>query len=348
MKVFNVALCAYGMSGKVFHAPFIQLHEGFNLYAVWERTKKTAAKDYPHICSFDTYESMLRDEAIDIVIVNTPNYTHFDFAKAALLAGKHVLVEKSFTVTVEEAKQLILLSAEKNKKITVYQNRRFDSDFKTVKKIISSAVLGKIVEAEIHFDRFNVNLSPKQHKETTNPGSGLLHDLGPHIIDQALQLFGMPTAVFGFMRVQRPLSIVNDYVDAHLFYPGLTVRIKAGLIVKEQPPAYSVHGTQGSFIKMRADIQEEMLKAGMKPGAADWGTEPISAAGTLHLDENGKSVRSLVKAEQGNYMEFFDQLHEALLYNKPLPVTGDEAINVMKIIDAIQQSHKTKETIALV
>ena len=281
MNVINTALCSFGMSGKVFHAPFIHLHEGFNLYGVWERTNKSADAVYPGIKSFDNLEEMLRDDLIDLVVVNTPNYTHFEFAKKALLANKHVLVEKSFTVTVSEAEELIQLAKTQNRKLSVYQNRRYDSDFKTVRKIVEDGQLGKIVEAEFHFDRYNLNLSPKKHKETINPGSGLLHDLGPHLIDQALVLFGMPLSLFGFLRIQRPLSLVNDYFDLQLFYPAFTVRLKASLIVKEQPAAYSLHGTLGSFVKLRADIQEDELKKGSLPLSESWGIEPVTAQGFM-------------------------------------------------------------------
>lgn len=347
MQSINTALCSFGMSGKVFHAPFLHVNNGFNLYAVWERSHKQAATIYPGIKSFDSLDSMLADEAIDLVIVNTPNYTHYDFAKKALLAGKHVLVEKSFTVTVIEAEELISLAKQKNKKLVVFQNRRYDSDFKTVKKMLATGTLGKIVEAEIHFDRFNLSLSPKQHKETTNPGAGLLHDLGPHIIDQALSLFGMPQALFGYLRVLRPLSIVNDYFDIHLFYPGLTVRLKSGLIVKEPPVAYSLHGTHGSFVKPRADIQEDILKLGKEPGSKDWGIEPPEAAGILNIVKDGETVRTKVPSLPGDYMEFYNALHNAITKNEQVPVTGEEGLNVMKIIEAVQESHKTKAVINL-
>ena len=342
MRTLNTALCSFGMSGKVFHAPFIHLNKGFNLYAVWERSEKKAASIYPGIISFDSLEKMLADHAIDLVIVNTPNYTHYDFAKRALLAGKHVVVEKSFTVTASEAGELIKIAKEKNKRLSVFQNRRYDSDFKTVKKIVNEGSLGKIVEAEIHFDRFNLNLSPKQHKETTNPGAGLLHDLGPHIIDQALHLFGMPRSVFGFLRVLRPLSKVNDYIDMHLFYPGLTVRLKAGLIVKEIPPAYNIHGTNGSFVKYRADIQEDILKSGKEPNTKDWGTEPAEAAGILNIIKDGETFRTKITSLQGNYMEFYDGIYESIVNNKKLPVSAGDGLKVMRIIQAVLESNRTK------
>jgi predicted dehydrogenase len=343
--VINTALCAFGMSGLVFHAAFIHANPGFNLYGVWERSQKTAAEIYPRIRSFDDLESMLADDAIDLVIINTPNYTHFEFAKKALLAGKHVLVEKSFTVTVSEAEELILLANEKNKELAVFQNRRYDSDFKTVKKIVDDGILGKITKAEFHFHRYKPELSPKKHKESGMPGSGLLHDLGPHIIDQALYLFGIPVSVFGILKITRTGSLVNDDIEITLNYPDRTVYLKAGLLVKEFSPAYFLLGTNGTFTKERADVQEDILKLGQKPGTKNWGTEPETASGMLKLNKNGKTKQMPVKSLQGNYMEFYDGLYDSIISGKPLPVSAQEGLNVMRLIEAVQESDRVKKVI---
>ena len=345
ITVINTALCSFGMSGLVFHAPFIDAHPGFNLYGVWERSAKTAKEKYPSIRSFDTLDAMLADDAIDLVIVNTPNYTHYDFAKKALLAGKHVLVEKSFTVTVSEAAELITLANQQGKKLSVFQNRRYDSDFKTVKKVLESGRLGNIVEAEFHFDRFKQTLSPKTHKETATPGAGLLHDLGPHLIDQAICLFGMPGSLFAHLKITRPLSQVNDYLDILLFYPLLTVRLKAGYFVKEAQPSYILHGTMGSFLKPRTDIQEDALKAGARPITADWGTEPAGEQGLLNILSDGNTLRQYIVSEKGNYMEFYEGLYQAILHNATPPVTGKDGLNVMKIIEAVLASDKAKTVV---
>ena len=335
------------MSGLVFHAPFINAHPGFDLYGVWERSKKTAKEKYPGIKSFDSLEEMLADDIIELVVVNTPNYTHYQFAKKALLANKNVLVEKSFTVTVSEAEELIQIAKENNRLLSVFQNRRYDSDFKTVKKILDEGVLGKIVEAEFHFDRYNLNLSPKQHKETSGPGAGLLHDLGPHLIDQAMYLFGMPQSLFGIMRTVRPLSLVNDYIDIHLFYPELAVRLKASLVIKEAPAAYCLHGINGSFVKVRADIQEDVLKKGGNPLTNEWGTEPPEAAGTLSIMKDGNFSTIKISSLPGNYMEFYNALYEAIVHGKRLPVSAEDGLNVMRVIDAVQKSHKSQKVVSI-
>ncbi len=347
MQKIKTALCSFGMSGRVFHAPFIHLHEGFELYAVFERTKNLGAEKYPGIKTFRTLEAMLSDAAIDLVIVNTPNYTHFEYAKLALLAGKNVVVEKAFTTTVAQAEELIALAGKQNKKLSVYQNRRWDSDYKTVEKIVLQKLLGEIVEAEIHFDRYNANLSPKLHKETPGPGAGILPDLGPHLIDQALQLFGMPEAVFADATNLRAISLVEDYIELILFYKNLRVRLKAGYLVRELLPAYIFHGTKGSFLKPRADVQERDLQIQKKLTDADWGTEEETGMGLLHTEIDGKVVRNYMLSEKGNYMEYYQGIYEAIRNNKPLPVTAAEGRDVIKIIEASLQSVKEKRVVQL-
>jgi predicted dehydrogenase len=347
MKIINTALCSFGMSGSIFHAPFIAVNPGFNLYAVYERSEKKAHLTYPDCKSFDSLDDMLDDENIELVVVNTPNYTHFEFAKKALLAGKHVLVEKAFTVTADEARELIKIAVEVNKVVCVYQNRRYDSDFRTVRKIVDSNKLGDIVEAEIHFDRYKLEPNAKKHKEEPLPGSGLLHDLGPHIIDPALLLFGMPDSIYASVRMTRPGSQVNDYFDALLMYPQLNVRLKSSLIVREVLPAFVIHGTTGSFLKLRADIQEDKLKEGAIPGSAGWGVEDPSLSGTLTWLDGDVWKRDTIIAEAGNYMKLYEDLYDAIANGGKVPVPGADGLKVMQIIEAILESAKDKKMVRL-
>src|SRR2546423_3691624 len=249
MKPINTALCSFGMSGWVFHAPFISVNPGFHLYGVLERSKNLAQQKYPGIKTFRTMEELLADSEVELVVVNTPNYTHYDYTKMALLAGKHVIVEKPFTINSKEGEELIKLANKQNKKLSVYHNRRFDSDFRTVRKILQQNLLGELVEAEIHYDRFKEELSPKIHKETPGPGTGSLFDLGSHLIDQALQLFGEPEQLFADIQIIRPNSKVDDYFEILFYYPHLRVRLKCSYLVREALPAYIIHGFRGSFIK---------------------------------------------------------------------------------------------------
>jgi len=345
MQIIKTALCSFGMSGWVFHAPFLNVHKGFELYGVWERSKKIATEKYPGIKSFATYEALLNDDNIELVIVNTPNYTHYELAKQALLANKNVIVEKPFCVTVAQCDELIALAVTTKKLLSVYQNRRYDSDYKIIKKVVTEKLLGDIVEAEFHFDRFSEVLSPKAHKETPGPGTGLLYDLGSHLIDQALQLFGMPQAVFADIFAARKISLVDDYMELLLFYPLMRVRIKASYVVKEPLPSYALHGTKGSFIKARTDVQEKALQAGLSPDMDDWGVEPENEMGLLHTEKNGQEIREYISAANGNYMEYYEGIYKALTTGAHLPVTANEGKNVITIIEKAYQSNREKKVV---
>jgi scyllo-inositol 2-dehydrogenase (NADP+) len=346
MQQIKAALLSYGMSGKVFHAPFLHFHPGFQLIGSWERSTQLIQKNYSSAKSYPTIELLLEDD-IDLVIVNTPVATHFEYAKKVLLAGKHALVEKAFTTTVVQAKELQYIANEKGLKLAVFQNRRFDSDFMTVKDIVSQGVLGEIVEAEFHFDRYNPTLSLKTHKEAANSGAGILKDLGPHLIDQALFLFGMPQSVFADIRITRLNSVVDDYFDLLLFYPNFRVRLKAGFFVREAIPAYVIHGKKGSFLKTRGDVQEDDLKTGKKPNIDTWGEEPISLQGILHTEIEGEKIYKKVPTKKGNYYYFFDDLYESIINNKAVPVTAQEGINTMMVIESAILSNKEKHVIDL-
>ena len=338
MIPIKTAICSFGMSGKTFHAPFLHVNPGFEFYSVWEREKNLVAAIYPTVRIYRTLEELLADPLVELVIVNTPNYTHYDYAKKALEAGKHVIVEKPFTVTEQEGLELIALADKKGVKLSAYQSRRFDSDYRTVKRVVDSGVLGKIVEAEIHYDRFTPTLSPKVHKETPGPGRGLLYDLGSHLIDQVLQLFGDPQAVFADLFIIRDNSQVDDYMEVLLYYPGLRVRLKSSYLVREPLPAYSVFGHKGTFLKTRADVQEKHLLAGEMPGGPQWGIEPESERGLLHTEIDGKEVREKVPTERGNAMDFFDGIYKAIRENAPLPVTAEQAVRIIRVIEKAYES----------
>lgn len=346
-RPIRTALCSFGMSGWVFHAPFLAINPGYELYGVWERSKNLAAAKYPGIKTFRSLEEILADESIELVVVNTPNATHFDYAKKVLEAGKHAVVEKPFTITAAEGQTLMDLAVKRGRVLTVYQNRRFDSDFRTVRKVVEAGLLGDIVEAEIHYDRFKEEPGPKLHKETPGPGTGLLYDLGSHLIDQVLQLFGMPQAVFADIAIMRKLSKVDDYMEVLLYYPNRRVRVKSSYVVREATPSYAFHGTKGSFIKARTDIQEIALQANKVPGGPEWGVEPESERGLLHTEKDGKIIREYVDSEKGNYGDFYSLLFQSIRQGLPLAVTPRQAIDIIKVIEAAYQSNSSKQVVSL-
>ena len=347
MQKIKTALLSYGMSGKVFHAPFIENHPGFELLGSWERSQKNIQLDYPKAKSFESLEAILSDKTIDLVIVNTPIDSHFEYAKKVILAGKHVLVEKAFTTNWAEANELNVVAKEKGVKLAVFQNRRWDSDFKTVKKVVDENLLGDLVEVEFHFDRYNPILSPKSHKETGNDGAGILKDLGPHIIDQALHLFGLPQSLFANIKITRQNSVVNDYIDILLFYENLNVRLKASFFVREMLPSYVLHGKKGSFLKPRGDIQEDELKLGKKPNSTDWGKEPENLQGILHTEIEGEIIREKVPTLLGNYTDLFEGLYQSITQNIEEPVTAQDGENVMLIIEKAIESNELKKVVSV-
>ena len=346
-RIIKTALLSYGMSGKIFHAPFLDLHPGFEITGSWERSKKLIQKDFPDVKSYPSLESILEDEEVELVIVNTPIDTHFEYARKVLLAGKHAVVEKAFTTTAAEAKELKNLAEKSGLKLSVFQNRRWDSDFKTVKKIIKEGLLGELVEVTFSYEQHSPELNAKSHLETPSPGSGLLKDRGSHVTDQALYLFGMPDAVYADLRVVRPGSQVNDYFELLLFYETLRVRLKGGFVAREAVPAYVLQGLKGSFLKSRGDLQEDKLVAGEKPNTDDWCTEPTEKEGILHTELDGAVIRKNVATEKGNYLDYFEGMYQAIVHGKPEPVTAADGVNTMKVLEAAIKSNKEKRVVEL-
>lgn len=347
MHIIKTALLSYGMSGSVFHAPFIDLHEGFELTGSWERSKKLIQKDYPHVNSYNSVETILKDDSIELVVVNTPTGTHYDFTKKVLEAGKHAVVEKAFTITAAEAEELAALSIEKGLKLAVFQNRRWDSDFKTVKKVIASEVLGEIVEATFSYEAYLPALNTKAHLEEPSPAAGLIRDRGPHMIDQALDAFGAPDSIFADLAIMRTNSRVNDYFEIILYYQDKRVRLKGGFLAREMAPSYIVHGKKGSFLKSRADQQEDRLLAGEKPNRVDWCAEPEIEWGTLHAERNGEVFKEKIPSEKGNYLDFYEGVYQSIVNNQPEPVTAANGVQTMEIIEAAIRSAESGQRVQL-
>jgi predicted dehydrogenase len=321
--------------------------EEFELTAVAERHARKAADRYPHIKSYSSVANMLSDENLELVVVNTPNITHYGYAKKALLAEKHVVVEKPFTATSEQAKELINLAEKYGKLLAVFQNRRWDSDFLAVQQVVKGQRLGKLIEAEFHYDRYRMELSPKKHKEKADPGVGLIYDLGPHLIDQAITLFGKPQGVFARIQHHRPGSLVDDYFMIHLLYPDFNCTLKSSLLIRESIPAFVLHGTNGSFQKPRADVQEADLKKGRSPCTSDWGKEPDTEKGLLHTEENGVKVREYLSSPRGCYQNFYHGIYHSLRKNAVSPVLLEDSLLNIQIIEAALESQKNTAVVAL-
>jgi scyllo-inositol 2-dehydrogenase (NADP+) len=322
----RTALLAYGMSGKLFQAPFLAAHPGFELYAVVERTEARMARDYPGIRSFRSVAELLADASVELVVVNTPSATHFELASLVLRAGKHVLIEKPVATSVAQLQALLALAREQGRHLLAYQNRRWDSDFSSVRRIVDSGQLGQLLEAHFRFDRYKPALNVKKFKEEPGPGAGLLADLGPHLIDQAISLFGQPRSAHKTLGRNRPGSLVDDFFSLHLRYPqGLNVWLTSSLLVAAPGPAYVLHGTQGSYQKGRTDPQEAQLLAGLALTAPEYGSEQPGQQGLLTLaSAAGQQHTTPDTAAPGNYMGLFGAVHETLRRQIPYPITPEQ------------------------
>ncbi|MGI4728666.1 MAG: Gfo/Idh/MocA family protein [Janthinobacterium lividum] len=332
----KTGLLAFGMSGRIFHAPFLNANPNFSLDAVAERNTKKAAQIYPNIKSYDTLEEVINHPDLELIVINTPNYTHFELAKAALLAGKHVLIEKPIAATSAEAKELFDLGREVNREVLIYQNRRWDSDVKAVKQVLETGELGKIVEVHFRYDRWRPEIGPKAFKETPMPASGLLYDLGPHLLDQAIDLFGKPLSYTKTLGKFRHKTEVPDYFFIHLKYPeDLNVFLYASMLVANPLPGFVVNGSRGTFIKKRSDVQEAQLDQGMSPLAVGFGVEEPGMEGELTCinSETNKMETTLVPSLKGDFMGIFDAVYHSIRERKPFPITEEEVLLQLAIIE---------------
>ena len=349
MHNLRTGIIGFGLSGRVFHAPFIDVVDGFELTKI--STANPAAIDliqnrYPDTEIVPGAEEIINDKSIDLVIVTSPNTVHFKWAKEALLAGKHVVVEKPFTNTTAEADELIELSKKTGKILTAYHNRRFVSDTKTVKKILKSGLLGDLVDYETHFDRYRPEPRPTGYwRENPLPGSGIFYDLGSHLIDQALHFFGLPQSITAHIRTQRPWAKADDCFDVKLHYPTHTATLKSTMLARIPGSTFQIHGTKGSFVKYGLDVQEENLNKGMIPNTPDWGKEPQNIWGKLVTDFEGVKMEATVESENGDYREFFINLRDAIHGKAQLAVKPEEARNVIRIIELAFESSRERRTV---
>lgn len=348
-KTIKVGVIGFGLAGRVFHAPIIKSVEGLQLskiVATKPAVVELIGSTYPDVEVVPNADNLFEDEAIDLVVVATPNTSHVELATKALLANKHVVVEKPFTITSKEAEELIALAKKQNRILTVNQNRRWDSDFLTVKKIIKDHFLGNIVEYEAHFDRFRNTIKQNAWREEQLPGSGMLYDLGSHLIDQAMCLFGTPKEVTAHIGVQREGGKVDDYFHIVLHFEKVKAILKSSMLVREELPHFIVLGDQGSFVKYGMDVQEDTLRTGAIPAdIEEWGKEPEALWGTLNTDIKGSHFRGKIESEAGDYRAFYKNVHKAILGEEPLEVKPEEARNTIKVIELAMESNREKRTL---
>jgi len=339
--VINVGLVGYGLAGSIFHAPLICSIPQLRLSKVVTSRTEQVARDLPGVAAVPDIKDALADPLIDLLVIASPSANHFEHATAALLAGKHLVVDKPFATTAREATDLIALAEDQGLILSVFQNRRWDGDYLTARHAIEQGWLGKVFHYEVHFDRFRPQIKVGW-REKPGPGAGILYDLGAHLIDQSLHLFGMPRAVTADMIAQRAGAKVEDYFHLVLDYAPLRVILHAATLVPHPGPRFTVHGDGGSFLKYGLDGQEDALKQGLRPGDPQWGVDQPESYG--ELTPAGGDTRK-VETLRGGYEKYYEALAACLLTGTPPPVDARDSRNGLMVIEAAQRSAAERRTI---
>lgn len=345
-RIINVGLAGFGMSGEIFQAPFLHANPKYAIKKIYERNSERSRKEYPYAEIVRSFEALLTDD-IDLIVISTPNQEHFPMAKCAMEAGKNVIVEKPITISVEQAEMLCEIAKNHKVLFSVYQNRRFDGDFSTVKQLIEDGRLGEILDFEVHYDRFIRTNSSKVWKATGDKGVNILYDLGVHIIDQAYTLFGRPTEVYADFRKLRQDGTDFDNFEVILYYGDMKAILSAGEVVAKEGPRYLVNGRKGSFHKYGLDVQEAALIEGKRPGTTDWGKDLEVNYGTLYYDQDGTIVEEKIPTLVGNYGKYYENIYAALMQGAELLVKPEQAVDVLRIIEAAERSHADKRRVSL-
>lgn len=338
----HAALIGYGYAGKTFHAPLIQATAGLRLHCVGSSSPDKVRADWPDVEVEDDVARAITRDDVDLVVIASPNATHFDLAAAALRAGKHVVCDKPFTVTLAEARALDELARQQQRLLSVFHNRRWDADFLTLRELLRQNRVGEVLTFESRFDRFRPEIRVRWREQDV-PGGGLWYDLGPHLVDQALQLFGRPRAVAATLLCQRPGATAVDWFEVRLDYERLQVLLGASMLVAGGTPRFAVFGTQGSWIKYGLDSQEEQLKRGMQPGDGDWGEDSLSGQ---FFDGSGTAPQPTLN-RRGDYRNYYRAVVDAINGRQNNPVPASEAIAVMEIIELAQQAHTEQRVLLL-
>jgi len=336
MRVLQVALLGYGLSGRYLQAPFYAVHPGFRVARVMTSRAEALRKNFPALEPTATAEEAFADPAIDLVSIATPNATHYALARAALEAGKHVLVDKPACATAAELRELIALAARKKRHLFVFQNRRWDSDFLTVRRLLQNGDLGRLVAYEARYDRWKPTPNAKAWKEIPSPGAGMLYDLGAHLIDQAIACFGVPEHVSGRTWIQRSFSTIPDAFDLHFEYDGFVADLSCSLFVREPTPRYRLHGDKGAFVKYGIDVQEDQLKAGRLPTDSDFGRESTKYFGRFVTERaDGLLFDGTYGTLTGRWLRLFENMYDVVVKDATPAIDLNDIIAQLEIIEGV-------------
>ena len=341
MPEIHVGLVGFGLAGRCFHAPVIRAVPELRLKTIVQRHGDSAREAFPEVSIARDVDALVADEEIRLVVIATPNASHYELARQCLLAGRDVIVDKPFTVTSGEAEDLIRIASSRGRLLSVYHNRRFDGDFLTVRRLIANGALGRVVRFESRYDRYRPTPRPGAWRESNEPASGVLFDLGPHLVDQALALFGTPSSVTADIRVERRGAVVDDAFDIALHYPGLRVQLSATMLACASGPRFLLYGTDGTYIKQGMDPQEAPLRAGNAPGGPEWGQEDETQWGRL---TTAGGVSRSVPTEPGDYRLFYANVRDAMNGEAGLAVTGEQASRVIRVMELARESNALART----
>ncbi|HHA1724415.1 TPA: oxidoreductase [Enterobacter cloacae] len=340
----RVGLIGYGYASKTLHAPLIAGTPGMALAAVSSSDATKVHADWPTVPVVSEPKHLFNDPNIDLIVIPTPNDTHFPLAKAALEAGKHVVVDKPFTVTLSQARELDALAKSLGRLLSVFHNRRWDSDFLTVKALLSEGTLGEITFFESHFDRFRPQVR-NRWREQAGPGSGIWYDLAPHLLDQAVNLFGLPVSMTVDLAQLRPGAQTTDYFHAVLSYPQRRIVLHGTMVAAAESARYVIHGTRGSYVKFGLDPQEDRLKNGERLPQEDWGYDMRD--GVVTKVEGETLVEETLLTSPGNYPAYYAAVRDALNGTGENPVPASQAIQIMELIELGIESAKHRATLCL-
>jgi scyllo-inositol 2-dehydrogenase (NADP+) len=341
--MIDAGVVGFGLGGRAFHAPIIHAVPGLRLAAIVQRHGDDAQRIYPEAKILRSLDELLSVPSISLVAISTPNPTHFPLAKKCLEAGRHVVLDKPFTTTLAEARELVEVARQNNRVLTVYQDRRFDGDFRTVKELLAQGVLGKVVRFESAFDRCRPYVRTGAWKEKAEPASGMYFDLAPHLVDQTLQLFGPPESVLGDIRIERESSQVEDAFDLTFYYRDrMRAVLGQSMFAPDPRPHYRIQGTRGLYVKHTLDPQEALLRADRPATGDDWGVEPEKDWGTLTLWKGEELKREKVPTLRGDYRDFYAQVRDAILGNAKPPVTSEEALQLMYTLELCLESSRQR------
>lgn len=324
----RVGLIGYGFAGRTFHAPLIQAVKGLELTHVSSRNRAAVLSDLPDVIVCAEPERVATHKDVDLVVIASPNESHFPLAAAALDAGKHVVVDKPFTVTLAEARSLVQMAKEKERLLSVFHNRRWESESLAAQAVLESGVLGEVSHFEAHIDRFRPAVR-QRWREDAGPGAGLWFDLGPHLIDEALQLFGLPESINASLATLRKGGQTDDWAHVQLNYAGAKVILHTSLLVSAGGPRSALHGTLGSWMKYGADVQEKQLIAGIRPGSPEFGVDPDPGI----LVDGGTGRRTELPAPIGDESKYYSGVRDALWGKAPNPVPPMKALAVMAVLE---------------